>query len=115
MGSDGCRNCFAECFDIPFKEIKFEEIQKKRHAIKKEVKIEIEDKGVGIPEDERHRIFDMFYTMERGDRGKFGTGLGLTIVKAIIGAHMGTIEAFSGRQNKGTLIQIKLPLRPVKE
>lgn len=77
--------------------------------------IEIEDKGVGIPEDERHRIFDMFYTMERGDRGKFGTGLGLTIVKAIIGAHMGTIEAFSGRQNKGTLIQIKLPLRPVKE
>ncbi|RDJ58934.1 histidine kinase [Acinetobacter baumannii] len=80
-----------------------------------EVKIEIEDKGAGIPEDERHRIFDMFYTMERGDRGKFGTGLGLTIVKAIIGAHMGTIEAFSGRQNKGTLIQIKLPLHPVKE
>ncbi|WP_425285835.1 hypothetical protein, partial [Acinetobacter baumannii] len=28
---------------------------------------------------------------------------------------MGTIEAFSGRQNKGTLIQIKLPLHPVKE
>ena len=79
------------------------------------VKIEIEDRGAGIPEDERHRIFDMFYTMERGDRGKFGTGLGLTIVKAIIGAHMGTIEAFSGRQNKGTLIQIKLPLHPVKE
>ncbi|MGM7370239.1 sensor histidine kinase, partial [Acinetobacter baumannii] len=80
-----------------------------------EVKIDIEDKGAGIPEDQRHRIFDMFYTMERGDRGKFGTGLGLTIVKAIIGAHMGTIEAFSGRQNKGTLIQIKLPLHPVKE
>ena len=79
------------------------------------VKIEIEDRGAGIPEDERHRIFDMFYTMERGDRGKFGTGLGLTIVKAIIGAHMGTIEAFSGRQNKGTLIQIKLPIHPVKE
>jgi len=80
-----------------------------------EVKIEIEDRGAGIPEDERNRIFDMFYTMERGDRGKFGTGLGLTIVKAIIGAHMGTIEAFSGRQNKGTLIQIKLPIHPVKE
>jgi len=80
-----------------------------------EVKIEIEDRGAGIPEDERNRIFDMFYTMERGDRGKFGTGLGLTIVKAIIGAHMGTIEAFSGRQNKGTLIQIRLPIHPVKE
>ncbi|WP_317510457.1 ATP-binding protein, partial [Acinetobacter baumannii] len=34
-----------------------------------------EDNGAGIPEDERHRIFDMFYTIERGDRGKFGTGL----------------------------------------
>ena len=79
-----------------------------------EVKLKLKIEA-GIPEDERHRIFDMFYTMERGDRGKFGTGLGLTIVKAIIGAHMGTIEAFSGRQNKGTLIQIKLPLHPVKE
>lgn len=79
-----------------------------------EVKIEIEDRGAGIPEDERHRIFDMFYTMERGDRGKFGTGLGLTIVKAIIGAHMGTIEAFSGRQNKGTFNSNQITHSPSK-
>ncbi|RKG30876.1 sensor histidine kinase KdpD [Acinetobacter guerrae] len=76
------------------------------------VQIEIEDQGAGIPEDERNRIFDMFYTMERGDRGRFGTGLGLTIVKAIIGAHMGEIEAVTGSHNRGTLIRIRLPIHP---
>jgi len=68
------------------------------------------DQGIGIPEDEREQIFDMFYTMQRGDRGKTGTGLGLTIVKAIIGAHMGSIEALAGTYGQGTLIRIRLPL-----
>ncbi|MBK0063404.1 MULTISPECIES: sensor histidine kinase [unclassified Acinetobacter] len=76
------------------------------------VQIEIEDQGAGIPEDERNRIFDMFYTMERGDRGRFGTGLGLTIVKAIIGAHMGTIDATTGSHHQGTLIRMRLPIHP---
>ena len=76
------------------------------------LQIEIEDRGVGIPEDERNRIFDMFYTMERGDRGRFGTGLGLTIVKAIIGAHMGEIAATTGSDQQGTLIRIRLPIHP---
>ncbi len=76
------------------------------------LQIEIEDRGIGIPEDERNRIFDMFYTMERGDRGRFGTGLGLTIVKAIIGAHMGEIAATTGSDQQGTLIRIRLPIHP---
>ncbi|ENX39425.1 sensor histidine kinase [Acinetobacter sp. NIPH 2100] len=74
------------------------------------LQIDIVDQGVGIPEDEREQIFDMFYTMQRGDRGKTGTGLGLAIVKAIIGAHMGSIEALAGTQGQGTLIRIRLPL-----
>lgn len=74
------------------------------------LQIDIEDQGVGIPEDEREQIFDMFYTMQRGDRGKTGTGLGLAIVKAIIGAHMGSIEALAGTHTQGTLIRIRLPL-----
>ncbi|KYQ80479.1 histidine kinase [Acinetobacter sp. NRRL B-65365] len=82
-------------------------------TIKKEdnfLQIDIVDQGVGIPEDEREQIFDMFYTMQRGDRGKTGTGLGLAIVKAIIGAHMGSIEALAGTHVQGTLIRIRLPL-----
>ncbi|ENW82871.1 hypothetical protein F909_01147 [Acinetobacter sp. ANC 3929] len=74
------------------------------------LQIDIVDQGVGIPEDEREQIFDMFYTMQRGDRGKTGTGLGLAIVKAIIGAHMGSIEALAGTYGQGTLIRIRLPL-----
>lgn len=73
------------------------------------IQIEIVDQGVGIPEQEREQIFDMFYTMQRGDRGKTGTGLGLAIVKAIIGAHMGSIEALSGPYGQGTRIRIRLP------
>ena len=66
--------------------------------------------GPGIPDDERKRIFDMFYTMERGDRGRMGTGLGLTIVQGIIGSHLGTVEAVSGPDGKGTTVRIKLPI-----
>ena len=78
-----------------------------------EIEIAISDQGQGIPEDERDRIFDMFYTMERGDRGQYGTGLGLTIVKAIIGAHMGKIVASSAKNNQGTCIRMQLPIQQV--
>ena len=72
--------------------------------------IDIIDQGPGIPEDERRRIFDMFYSVERGDRGKHGTGLGLTIVQGILGAHMGRVEALPGPDGVGTTIRIALPL-----
>ena len=71
--------------------------------------IDISDKGPGIPEQERQRIFDMFFSAERGDRGRYGTGLGLTIVRAIVGAHMGKVEALSGQQGYGTTIRMTLP------
>ena len=78
-----------------------------------QVQIAISDQGLGIPEDERNRIFDMFYTMQRGDRGQYGTGLGLTIVKAIIGAHMGQISATAAKNNCGTCIRILLPIQQI--
>ncbi|CAM5372012.1 histidine kinase OS=Rhodanobacter lindaniclasticus OX=75310 GN=B1991_04590 PE=4 SV=1 [Rhodanobacter lindaniclasticus] len=74
------------------------------------VLIDISDSGPGIPEDERRRIFDMFYSMERGDRGKQGTGLGLTIVQGIWRADMGKVEALPGPQGRGTLIRLTLPM-----
>lgn len=73
------------------------------------LQIDVCDQGPGIPEDERHCIFDMFYSVERGDRGQQGTGLGLTIVQAIIGAHMGSVEALPGRAGRGTTIRLTLP------
>lgn len=73
------------------------------------LQVDISDRGPGIPEHERRRIFDMFYSVERGDRGKNGTGLGLTIVQGIVGAHMGSVEALPGSDGHGTTIRLTLP------
>jgi len=74
------------------------------------LRIDISDRGPGIPEDERRRIFDMFYSVERGDRGAQGTGLGLAICQGMIGAHGGSVEALAGPQGIGTTIRVTLPL-----
>jgi len=74
------------------------------------LRIDIGDRGPGIPEDERARIFDMFYSVERGDRGRHSTGLGLTICQGMIGAHGGSVEALAGADGRGTTIRITLPL-----
>lgn len=74
-----------------------------------QLRIDVSDRGPGIPEEERRRIFDMFYSVERGDRGKHGTGLGLTIVQGIVGAHMGSVEALPGPEGSGTTIRLTLP------
>jgi two-component system sensor histidine kinase KdpD len=71
--------------------------------------VDVSDRGPGIPEEERRRIFDMFYRVERGDRGRRGSGLGLTIVQGIAGAHMGSVEALPGAEGRGTTIRLTLP------
>lgn len=57
----------------------------------KHVVIEISDNGPGIPEDSVKKIFDKFYRVPGSRSG--GTGLGLTITKAIVEAHNGSIVA----------------------
>ncbi|MFT8275731.1 ATP-binding protein [Kerstersia gyiorum] len=74
-----------------------------------QLQIDVSDRGPGIPEDERRRIFDMFYSVERGDRGRHGTGLGLAIVQGIVGAHMGSVIALPGPDGQGTCVRMTLP------
>ena len=76
--------------------------------------LDVGDRGPGIPEDERARIFDMFYSVSRGDRATQGTGLGLAICRGMIGAHGGSVEALP-RDGGGTTIRISLPLPDVPE
>jgi two-component system sensor histidine kinase KdpD len=80
-----------------------------RRGDDQQLRIDISDRGPGIPEHERARIFDMFYSVERGDRGRQGTGLGLTIVQGIVAAHMGSVVALPGSDGCGTTIRITLP------
>ncbi|ROM58259.1 histidine kinase [Pseudomonas poae] len=70
----------------------------------------VADEGPGIPEDERAKIFDMFYTAARGDRGGQGTGLGLAICQGMVGAHGGHISVADGIDGRGTCITLFLPL-----
>ena len=75
--------------------------------------IDVCDRGPGIPAEERRRIFDMFYSAGRGDRGARGSGLGLTIVRGMIGAHGGRVEALEGPDGVGTRIRLTLPITEV--
>jgi len=70
----------------------------------------VSDQGPGIPLAEREKIFDMFYTAARGDRGGQGTGLGLAICQGMIGAHGGQILVGEGIDGHGTCITLCLPL-----
>ncbi|WP_407351674.1 ATP-binding protein [Luteimonas sp. R10] len=74
-----------------------------------QLRIDVEDRGPGIPDEERKRIFDMFYSVERGDRGRQGTGLGLAICQGMIGAHGGGVAALPGADGRGTVIRITIP------
>jgi two-component system sensor histidine kinase KdpD len=75
------------------------------------VEIEVSDQGPGVPEAEREKIFDMFYTVRQGDRGQGqGTGLGLAICRGMIGAHGGSVTAHAGPGGVGSRMRIVLPL-----
>ena len=76
-----------------------------------EVWIEVRDQGPGIPESERETVFDMFYSVRRGDRdNRVGSGLGLAICRGMIGAHGGQVRALPGGAEWGTRMRLSLPL-----
>lgn len=58
-----------------------------------DVIIWVEDKGCGIAEQEREKIFEKFYRSQTKSSGASGTGLGLSICKSIVEAHGGRIWA----------------------
>ncbi|VVO87141.1 Sensor protein KdpD [Pseudomonas fluorescens] len=86
-------------------------LQLKAGADDSEVFFSVSDEGPGIPEEERAKIFDMFYTAARGDRGGQGTGLGLAICQGMVGAHGGRISVADGIEGHGTCITLHLPLQ----
>jgi two-component system sensor histidine kinase KdpD len=86
-------------------------LQLRAGADDQELFFSVSDEGPGIPEEERAKIFDMFYTAARGDRGGQGTGLGLAICQGMVGAHGGRISVADGIDGRGTCITLHLPLQ----
>ena len=71
--------------------------------------LEVCDRGIGIPPEERDRIFDQFYRISNGlVHNTKGTGLGLALVKHIVEAHGGTIRVQS-RLGQGSCFRLLLP------
>jgi signal transduction histidine kinase len=76
------------------------------------VKLEVRDKGIGIPPAEQEKIFEKFYRC--GDplvHNIKGSGLGLSLVRHIVRAHGGNVLVKSA-PDKGSIFTIELPLDP---
>lgn len=71
--------------------------------------IQVEDSGIGIPQQEIPRIFDRFYRVNSDrSRSSGGSGLGLAIAFAIVQANQGNFNVQS-ELNKGSTFTVQLP------
>ena len=71
--------------------------------------IQIKDQGIGVPSNQREKIFDLFHRIgDENTRDTKGTGVGLYIVQKIVALHNGTIKA-KENQPKGSIFEIELP------
>jgi two-component system, NtrC family, nitrogen regulation sensor histidine kinase NtrY len=77
----------------------------KQHQV---LKISITDNGVGIPQRDRVRVFEPYFSTKEK-----GTGLGLPIVKSIIEDHSGVIRALDNPPS-GTKMYIEMPVNPIE-
>ena len=72
--------------------------------------VEVSDRGPGVPEQSRLRVFDRFYTDRLDAEIGEHTGLGLAIVKATVEAHGGSVAVDAG-PGGGARFTVRLPLR----
>lgn len=68
----------------------------------------VADRGPGIPEGQRQRVFERFFRAQIGRRKRDGSGLGLYIARGIVGAHGGRIW-LDAKTNSGTTVCFSLP------
>lgn len=75
--------------------------------------VRFKDNGVGIDSETLPKIFDMFTQADGAatNRGS-GLGIGLALVREIVGSHRGTVEVRSEGIGKGSEFTIRIPLRP---
>lgn len=74
------------------------------------IEIAFKDQGIGIPPDQRDRIFDAFYQVDGSSRRRYnGMGLGLALARKIISLHGGKISVES-EKDRGSVFSVVLPL-----
>jgi PAS domain S-box-containing protein len=76
-----------------------------------EVVVSVRDTGIGIPSDKLASVFDMFTQIGSAlDRSQGGLGIGLTLVKRLVGLHDGSVEARSEGAGRGSEFVVRLPV-----
>jgi len=86
------------------------------HAEGADVVIAVSDNGIGIPEDMRSKVFQLFTQVDDHlNRSQGGLGIGLALVSQLVGLHGGTIEATTAPAGIGTSFVIRLPLLAATE
>ena len=73
--------------------------------------ISVKDNGIGIAPNALSQVFDMFMQVDRSTRrSQGGLGIGLTLVRSLVGMHGGTVEARSDGPGLGSEFIVRLPL-----
>ncbi len=78
-------------------------------AVDDRPRVSVEDKGCGIPEEIRDRIFDYLFTTKGVGKG---TGLGLSMVHSVVTTHFGGTIALESTVGVGTTFILSFPLNP---
>ena len=76
---------------------------------KKQIKIQVDDKGLGIPEEDQARLFERFYRAHNVTNIQ-GTGLGLNIVKKYVELMEGKIS-YKSQVNRGSSFTVTFPAK----
>ena len=78
------------------------------------IELVVADTGVGLASDQLERIFDRFAQVDSSStRARGGTGIGLSLVKELVGLHGGRIWATSAGLGQGAQIHVRLPVGSV--
>jgi CheY-like chemotaxis protein len=75
-----------------------------------EIELQVSDDGIGMRAEVVVRVFDLFAQAERAsDRAQGGLGLGLALVKGLVGLHGGNVAAYSKGLGQGSTFTVRLP------
>lgn len=76
----------------------------------KQVVVSVRDSGIGIPEEQRDRIFTRFWRSDEArERSRSGFGIGLAMVREIVEQHCGAVSFRSNGPEPGTTFEVRLP------
>ena len=79
----------------------------------KEIVFSVQDSGIGLSQDQIPLVFNRFYRTDKSrTRLSGGSGVGLTVAKALVQAHHGRIWAESKGENQGSTFSFTLPIQP---